>query len=312
MTTRLSYNLASKDFRKVTCDIPCEIYGKRPGVCNVLYALDFEHPDHTTILESSEAAHYYPQLLNSAPHLGMSSVDIGRTADIPFSYYNFYTGYRLHESHSIPWDIQTPQPKNQLDHLLVVISNCGSKSNRNQWVSELQKHENLVHSIAGCSKNTNQYGTDFDKGALTKKYKFLAAFENGHSRGYVTEKFWGALRFGSIPVVLGAPNVEELVPPGSYINALDFSDGVDLGHYLKYLMRSETALNAYHDYRRKPLPYWFVDLYNFTKTDVFCIGTSFTPPNPPPTTEKDVTEVLIRFISSGFFKPENKVVNDQS
>eukprot|EP00397_Hematodinium_sp_SG-2012_P026892 GEMP01028219.1.p1 GENE.GEMP01028219.1~~GEMP01028219.1.p1 ORF type:complete len:335 (+),score=74.77 GEMP01028219.1:337-1341(+) len=257
------------------CDVPChyarEYSVRLDGVIQIVHALDMpESVKETTIRGSQEALHFYSNLRDHKGHLALAHVDM-ESAEVPFSYYNYYTNYRLHEDRSLPWDIQTPQPTGQKPYILAVISNCGSKNKREQWVRELGK---LVHSVGSCEHNFDA-GKNFDKNVLMRQYKFTAAFENGCSKGYVTEKFWGPLRFGSVPIYLGAPDVSDLVPRGSYINALDFADGKQLGAYIQYLLANETAYNEYHAYRTKPLPTWFVDKYYFTKYDTWCRQCKF-------------------------------------
>ena len=40
------------------------------------------------------------------------------------------------------------------------------------------------------------------------RYKFLLAIENAECPDYVTEKLWKALKLGTVPIYLGAPNIQ--------------------------------------------------------------------------------------------------------
>ena len=44
------------------------------------------------------------------------------------------------------------------------------------------------------------------------KYKFIIAVENAVCDDYVTEKLWRTLQVGAVPIYLGAPNIEALLP----------------------------------------------------------------------------------------------------
>jgi len=57
-----------------------------------------------------------------------------------------------------------------------------------------------------------------------------------------------------VPIYLGAPNVDEFVPPGSYINAANFDSPADLAAYLRYLVETPQAYEEYFAWRSKPLP----------------------------------------------------------
>ena len=44
---------------------------------------------------------------------------------------------------------------------------------------------------------------------LARQYLFTIAIENSLEYDYVTEKLWQPLAAGSVPIYLGAPNVDE-------------------------------------------------------------------------------------------------------
>lgn len=53
--------------------------------------------------------------------------------------------------------------------------------------------------------------------------KFTLSFENSAAKDYVTEKFYRPIAEGSIPVVYGAPNIDQFAPaPHAIINAYDY------------------------------------------------------------------------------------------
>jgi glycoprotein 3-alpha-L-fucosyltransferase len=59
---------------------------------------------------------------------------------------------------------------------------------------------------------------------LLRQAKFTLAFENSATEDYVTEKLFQPLIAGSVPVVYGPPNLEELEPgPNSLINAYKYT-----------------------------------------------------------------------------------------
>jgi Glycosyltransferase family 10 (fucosyltransferase) C-term len=71
-------------------------------------------------------------------------------------------------------------------------------------------------------------------------YRFALCFENTAFSGYVTEKIFDCFQAGCIPVYLGAPDVTSLVPPGTFIDARDFSDLAGLESFIRAL-RPEPA-----------------------------------------------------------------------
>lgn len=68
--------------------------------------------------------------------------------------------------------------------------------------------------------------------ALSEAF-FALAFENTVHRDYVSEKIYDVMKAGTVPVYLGAPNVEEFVPKECFINYADFKNDEDLYAFLK-------------------------------------------------------------------------------
>lgn len=53
-------------------------------------------------------------------------------------------------------------------------------------------------------------------------YRFSLCLENTVFPGYVTEKIFDCMIAGCIPVYLGAPDIDDLVPPGCFVDMRDF------------------------------------------------------------------------------------------
>lgn len=83
------------------------------------------------------------------------------------------------------------------------------------------------------------------KGALENKYeklcqyKFAFAIENCELPSYVTEKIHDCLYVGTIPIYLGAPDIEKFIPKDCFIDMRKFKDYNDLRNFLKSLTESE-------------------------------------------------------------------------
>ncbi|KAJ6707818.1 ALPHA- 13 -FUCOSYLTRANSFERASE [Salix viminalis] len=83
-------------------------------------------------------------------------------------------------------------PKTEKALAVAFISNCGAHNFRLQALNVLEKFIKIV-----------------DKVETLKRYKFSLAFENSNEEDYVTEKFFQSLVAGTIPVVIGAPNIQD-------------------------------------------------------------------------------------------------------
>eukprot|EP01133_Synstelium_polycarpum_P004397 gene4397-5146_t len=100
------------------------------------------------------------------------------------------------------------------------------------------------------------------KERILSKYMFSFAFENNNKTDYVSEKVYTSLLSGSLPLYMGAPNIDEYVPRNSIIKTDSFKSASDLAKYLKYLMGNETAYNEYFEWKTEPYPQSFIDKYN--------------------------------------------------
>ena len=73
------------------------------------------------------------------------------------------------------------------------------------------------------------------------EYRFSICFENAPFEGYVTEKIFDAFCAGNIPVYLGAPDVERLIPKESFVDMRDFSSFGELDRFLEAMTEFEAA-----------------------------------------------------------------------
>jgi hypothetical protein len=102
----------------------------------------------------------------------------------------------------------------------------------------------------------NSYcGVAEDKAIIFSSYKFAIIYENASVPGYVTEKIFDCLRSKCIPIYLGAPNIDEIVPSNLFIDRRRFSDNTQLINYLldmeeveysSYLSRIDNYLLSDH------------------------------------------------------------------
>ncbi|MQL93495.1 hypothetical protein Taro_026137 [Colocasia esculenta] len=77
-----------------------------------------------------------------------------------------------------------------------------------------------------------------------KRYKFSLAFENSNEEDYVTEKFFQSLVAGAVPVVVGAPNIQDFAPSrGSILHIRNVDDVESVASRMKYLAANPEAFN---------------------------------------------------------------------
>jgi hypothetical protein len=158
--------------------------------------------------------------------------------------------------------------RSAIDGVSFIARNCKSKNNREGVVKQLIKFGIRVDSLSSCMNNMKK-STD-DKKKLMGMYKFHAAFENGNTKDYVTEKVYGALQSGTLPIYMGAPNIKDFVPKGSIINVHEFSSIKALSQHILQCIQNETLYNSYHTWRNRPLNKEFVERFQFTVDTTEC------------------------------------------
>ena len=137
-----------------------------------------------------------------------------------------------------------PLPKTEAAPVVYISSNPRDRSGRDDYVRELMRHV-AVDSYGRQLNNRTMPGPD--EGFRTKlltiaRYRFTLAFENAIATDYVTEKFFDPLIAGSVPIVLGAPNVADFAPaPGSYLDVADFAGPAALAQRIRELCEDEAA-----------------------------------------------------------------------
>mmetsp|Transcript_15322 Transcript_15322/g.27895 ORF Transcript_15322/g.27895 Transcript_15322/m.27895 type:complete len:369 (-) Transcript_15322:359-1465(-) len=169
--------------------------------------------------------------------------------------------------------------------ILHVASNCESvTSGRNRWIEALIKR-GLVDSFGHCHHNKDWKSVEHliplatsvkvphgsnSKLLLMRKYAFVTAFENSYYPGYATEKLVDPLRLGTLPIYLGAPNVNRLFPEKSFINADDFATHNDLADYIEFLITNKEEYYQYHAWRENDISTEVQEIWEFAKQPENC------------------------------------------
>jgi Glycosyltransferase family 10 (fucosyltransferase) C-term len=78
----------------------------------------------------------------------------------------------------------------------------------------------------------------------------LFTTENAEVIACTTEKYWYAIAAGAVPIVNGAPNSKDWMPPHSAIFTKDFNDnGTAIAEHILAVASNETAYAEYHAWR---------------------------------------------------------------
>ncbi|KAK8636435.1 hypothetical protein V6N13_124181 [Hibiscus sabdariffa] len=151
------------------------------------------------------------------------------SSDVPVGYFSW-----------AEYDIMAPVMRMKA-HAPAFISNCGARNFRLEALVGLEKANIKIDSYGGYHRNRDG---NVDKVEALKRYKFSLAFENSNEEDYVTEKFFQSLVAGTIPVVGGAPNIEDFAPsPESFLHIKELEDVPSVANKMKYLLDNPVAYN---------------------------------------------------------------------
>ena len=145
----------------------------------------------------------------------------------------------------------------------ILVSNCVI-SRRMAWIKKIKQYINVkVYGKCGSACSMLRRHKCMAK---LKKYKFYLSFENTYCHDYITEKIISnAFENDIIPVVIADVNFTDtsIIPPGSVINALNFSSVKELTDYMKKVGSNSTLYNEYFKW------------HSHYKADSFTSMTSF-------------------------------------
>ena len=172
-------------------------------------------------------------------------------ADIVLPYYDA----------SFATDLLVP-PAPKKENVCMFVSSMINQSKRQEYLLELMKYL-PIDSYGNWQNNRRLPGDNGyrSKMELLKSYRFTIAFENAIGKDYVTEKFYEPLLSGSVPVYLGAPNINDFSPSSSaFINVQDYPEPKDLAEAIKRYCEDEQRYAAFFDWKRQPMNRTFLRL----------------------------------------------------
>mmetsp|Transcript_53272 Transcript_53272/g.129423 ORF Transcript_53272/g.129423 Transcript_53272/m.129423 type:complete len:804 (-) Transcript_53272:241-2652(-) len=255
-----TYGQASlEDFKP--CSVPC----RSTGSFEILNRINVKNTNWEITL-TMEGEKYYTQAHVDALAYRQDRfyATTSFQSDIPVPYYS-RAEYNIRNP-PVDWD-------NAIKGASFVANNCASLSNREEIVRELIESPLRVDSLSGCLHNAEPpKGVDMNnKTTVMRQYLFHLAFENQNENDYITEKLWGSLEAGTLPVYYGAPNVKDHVPQNSIIVVDDFDSVTDLAEYLVRLTMDKALYNSYHRWRTdSTMISAFRNKYHFTDIHSTC------------------------------------------
>ncbi|KAK2701313.1 alpha-(1,3)-fucosyltransferase C-like [Artemia franciscana] len=226
--------------------------------------------EYDAIVFHAPLLHHFPAISNRTYH--QRYVFLSRESPVNFRTYQDYDDlfnwtitYREDSDIYVPYgEIKRREKrvkrenKNFTKQNLVawMVSHCKTHGHREDYIEELRKYIQVdIYGRCGnnkCPKENWKQCYDM----IQNNYKFYLSFENSLCKDYVTEKVFNILHYDVIPVVYGSADYNRILPPNSYINALDYSPSElanllrdiadDLIKYQRYFKwKEEYELHAY-------------------------------------------------------------------
>ncbi|KAL2344812.1 hypothetical protein Fmac_006097 [Flemingia macrophylla] len=215
-----------------TCAVGCKFGFSGDKKPDAAFGLP-QSSETASVLRSMESAQYYAENnIAIARRRGYSIVmTTSLSSDVPVGYFSW-----------AEYDIMAPvKPKTESALAAAFISNCGARNFRLQALEALEKLNIKIDSYGGCHRNRDG---NVNKVEALKHYKFSLAFENSNEEDYVTEKFFQSLVAGNVPVVVGAPNIQEFAPSrGSVLHIKEIEDVESIAKSMRYLAENPEAYN---------------------------------------------------------------------
>eukprot|EP00980_Cylindrotheca_fusiformis_P008417 scaffold1778_cov101-Cylindrotheca_fusiformis.AAC.4 len=249
------------------CSIPCRTNRKAVGIVSTVSVKDTPWE----ILSTMEGEAYFSQakIKPDAYQNDQFYATTSFKSEIPMPYFS-WSEYKINNP---PVDFDT-----SIKGALFLANNCNSISDRESLIEELLQTSLRIDALSGCFHNSQPPpGVDLSNSTqVQQQYLFYLAFENQKTEDYVTEKLWGSLRAGTLPVYFGAPNIRDHVPPKSVIFVDDFHTSRDLADYLILLTKDKSLYESYHTWRYADLDESFMKKYDFTKVHSTCRMCKFS------------------------------------
>jgi len=192
-------------------------------------------------------------------------------SSIPLSSYSF-DKYYLRNRPALDWKAAANKATYVLD------SDCninGGSARRQKWYAAVEAVMPTA-SYGSCHHNADlvqgeTVSTMEGRVALAKKNRIHLAFESGIEKDYTTPIVWESLLSGAVPAILGAANLDDLLPPKSAILCSNFNTWDKFAATVKEISSNQTLWESYQKWRTDETALAaFEKKFSFTKTSSQC------------------------------------------
>jgi hypothetical protein len=190
-------------------------------------------------------------------------------SSIPLTYFSF-DKHSLRNRPAIDFDSARPKG------VYIVNDQCSAAATKRSKYYNAMEGKVKIDSYGLCAHNTDvpegmTIDTQAGRIALMKQYRVVLAFDTTKTKDHISDLVWEALISGSVPVVLGAENIRDHLPPSSFINANSFSSWDDLAQHVAKVVDKKELWESYQKWRNdEDTLAAFEAKYEFTRTSPEC------------------------------------------
>ncbi|XP_046579275.1 alpha-(1,3)-fucosyltransferase fut-3-like [Haliotis rubra] len=147
--------------------------------------------------------------------------------------------------------------------VVIFQQSCKTPSRLEEYLQQLRKYVKV--DVYGPCVNRTLCNQDLDCFIkVGREYKFYLAFEEVFCSEYISNVFFRFYGTETVPIVRGGGDYSNVVPKGTYINTADYKSIAELGRYIQYLDKNDTAYieilkkKRYYDavYSRQQIVRW--------------------------------------------------------
>mmetsp|Transcript_32014 Transcript_32014/g.35469 ORF Transcript_32014/g.35469 Transcript_32014/m.35469 type:complete len:752 (+) Transcript_32014:23-2278(+) len=255
---------SNKNIKDVECDIPCKHEANMEGPFLYIEGVDWK------ISQS---------IRDPARDKNAEVEQTSFREDIYYSTTSFKSSVPLSHFSFDEYDLFTPAlefDQVNASGTYMLNTQCSSHfTKRNRW-AEAVLEQIWVANYGKCAHNTDppnglKISEKSARLGLMKKHRFNLALEFGDRKDHITPIVWEAFSSGTVPVIIGAQNIQDHFPVDSFISNSGLQHYGDLGHRVARIVKDKVEWERYQKWRTDPEAKQIFEMkYNFTRTSSEC------------------------------------------
>ncbi|XP_067660890.1 alpha-(1,3)-fucosyltransferase fut-3-like [Haliotis asinina] len=124
--------------------------------------------------------------------------------------------------------------------VVIFQQSCKTPSRMEEYLKHLRKYVKV--DVYGPCVNRTLCNQDLDCFIkVGREYKFYLAFEEVFCSEYISNVFFRFYGTESVPIVRGGGDYAKVAPKGTYIDTADYKSIAELGKYIQFLDKNDTA-----------------------------------------------------------------------